>query len=95
MRFGLSENAMVSTVESPFESLRSVMGETGAIVRVRVRRVGSTRETVLKGERALAMATRLMDMPGERYGSGWAASTDTCKAMGYATILVSLERFED
>jgi hypothetical protein len=70
------------------------MGETGAIVRVRVRRVGSTRETVLKGERALAMAARLMDMPGERYGSGWAASNDTCKAMQYDTILVSLEQFE-
>ena len=86
---------MNDTIESPFITLASALGEHGAIVRVRVRRVGASRETVLKGKQALSMATKCMALAGERYGNGWAASNGSAKLLGYATVLISIEEFSN
>ena len=84
-----------NTTESPFITLALALGDHGAIVRVRVRRVGASRETILKGKQALCMATKCMALDGERYGNGWAASNGSAKSLGYATVLISIEEFSN
>ena len=84
-----------NTIESPFITLASALGEHGAIVRVRVRRVGASGETVLRGKQALNMAKKCMALAGERYGNGWAASNGSASLLGYATVLISIEEFSN
>ena len=93
LKFGPDADAVVSTIDSPFVTLRNCLGESGSIVRVRVRRQGATKETVIKPERAHKITAKLFDLPGEAYncGSGWVATYETAKRLGYATIYVSIE----
>ena len=91
MKFGPDTDAVVSTIDSPFVTLKDCVNDLSAINRVVLRRVGSTTQTTLKGKRAQSMATKLMALSGERYHNGWSASSDACKSMKYGTILVSIE----
>ena len=81
------------SVATEFITLREALGESGAVSKLNARKLGSTKAAIMK-QHAIPFATKMLDMQGERYNGGWAASADTCKRMGYATIIVTIEEFD-
>jgi hypothetical protein len=85
---------MSTTTETQFVTLQDALGTTNAIKRIMVRRQKSTIAKPIVNRAADNMIAKLSDCHGELLGSNWSASYETCKQLGYATILVTIEEAE-
>lgn len=74
-----------------FVTLRDCLGAANTVKRIMVRRPRSTIAKPIVNTAANNMLAKLLDCHGELLGSKWSASYGTCKQLGYATILVTID----
>jgi hypothetical protein len=90
----------MSPPEIKFLTLSDAMLELGTATTIYAKRRTNTRICVstraVKGKRlnpieSANIMPKLIGVNGELYAGRWAASSDTCKALNYETILVNFE----